>query len=160
MPDDWFIYFADLLVITIVTLALPINMLTKVVYVLALIDADSWSLSMTDFSPTNIIGVILFLVAASIFSLIVYYMMQQAHFSAFTSLQAEQSANSELRNAMRSIDTLQHLLPVCANCKKVRDDNGYWEQIDEYINAHSDVSITHSICPGCFSDLYSDFVEG
>ena len=47
MPDDWFIYFADLLVITIVTLALPINMLTKVVYVFALIGADAWSLSIT-----------------------------------------------------------------------------------------------------------------
>ncbi len=62
--------------------------------------------------------------------------------------------NNELRDALSHVKKLQGLLPICANCKKVRDDDGYWQQIDSYISEHSDVKITHGICPECFIKLY------
>jgi hypothetical protein len=51
------------------------------------------------------------------------------------------------------------LLPICASCKKVRDDNGYWNQIEAYIKVHSEADFTHSICPDSAKKLYPDFYE-
>ena len=56
---------------------------------------------------------------------------------------------TELQQALASVKTLSGLLPICAWCKKVRDDEGYWKQIESYIEAHSDAEFTHGICPEC-----------
>jgi transcriptional regulator with PAS, ATPase and Fis domain len=56
---------------------------------------------------------------------------------------------SELQEALSSIRTLRGLIPICAWCKKVRDDQGYWKRVEKFIEAHSDASFTHSICPAC-----------
>jgi PAS domain S-box-containing protein len=55
----------------------------------------------------------------------------------------------ELRNALSSIKTLSGLIPICARCKKVRDDKGYWNQVEEYIMEHSDATFSHGVCPEC-----------
>jgi HAMP domain-containing protein len=52
------------------------------------------------------------------------------------------------------IKTLSGLLPICASCKKIRDDKGYWKQIEGYIMAHSDAEFSHSICPECAAKYY------
>lgn len=51
---------------------------------------------------------------------------------------------------------LRGLLPMCSQCKKIRDDKGFWKQVDAYLEAHSDVTFTHGICPGCLKSLYGD----
>lgn len=56
---------------------------------------------------------------------------------------------SELQQALAKVKTLSGLLPICAWCKKVRDDEGYWKQIESYVEAHSDAEFTHGICPDC-----------
>ena len=55
----------------------------------------------------------------------------------------------ELRDALDKIKTLKGLLPMCAWCKKIRDDKGYWKRVEVYIKEHSDASFTHGICPEC-----------
>lgn len=62
----------------------------------------------------------------------------------------------ELRAAIDEVKTLRGLLPVCAHCKKIRDDNGYWQQMEQYISAHSDTQFTHTFCPECLQKLYPD----
>jgi len=57
------------------------------------------------------------------------------------------------------VKTLSGLLPICAKCKKIRDDNGYWNQIEAFISAHSDADFTHGICPDCSSALYPEMNE-
>jgi PAS domain-containing protein len=52
--------------------------------------------------------------------------------------------------------TLQRILPICANCKKIRNDQNYWEQIESYLRKHSDLRFTHGICPECTKILYPD----
>jgi tetratricopeptide (TPR) repeat protein len=64
------------------------------------------------------------------------------------------AAHGELEKAMSEIKALSGLLPICANCKKVRDDEGYWQQIEAYISMHSDARFSHGICPNCVSKLY------
>jgi len=151
---NWFIYFADILVITSITLALPTSSLSKAGYAATIILVDAIQLSQAPFPIETSMGVILILVIATIFAQIVYYKMQQAHLTSFLSLQREVAINEDLLNARNRIDTLQDLLPICAKCKNVRDDNGYWEQIEEYIDSHLHVNITHGICPDCFAELY------
>ncbi len=51
---------------------------------------------------------------------------------------------------------LRGLLPICAKCKKIRDDKGFWNQVDTYIEDHSQITFTHGICPDCMEDLYKD----
>lgn len=59
----------------------------------------------------------------------------------------------ELRAALAEVEILRALIPICAWCKKVRDDEGYWEEIDEYLEKHFHASYTHSICPSCVATL-------
>ena len=65
----------------------------------------------------------------------------------------------ELREALARIKTLSGMLPICASCKKIRDDKGYWSQIEEYISEHSDAAFTHGICPECMKKLYPDYYK-
>jgi PAS domain S-box-containing protein len=65
----------------------------------------------------------------------------------------------ELQDALGKIKTLSGLLPICASCKKIRDDKGYWNQIEAYIGDHSEAEFTHSICPECMKKLYPDFAD-
>ena len=65
----------------------------------------------------------------------------------------------ELREALNKVKTLSGLLPICANCKKIRDDRGYWNQIEAYIGKHSDARFSHGICPECARKLYPELYK-
>lgn len=62
----------------------------------------------------------------------------------------------ELQSALTQVKTLQGLLPICASCKKIRDDKGYWHQIESYLKTHADLDFTHGICNDCAQRLYPD----
>ena len=62
-----------------------------------------------------------------------------------------ESLNQKLQTALDEVKTLSGLLPICSWCKKIRDDDGYWQQIEKYIRAQSDAEFTHSICPDCYN---------
>jgi len=61
--------------------------------------------------------------------------------------------------ASAKIKTLSGLLPICSKCKKIRDDKGYWKQIEHFISIHSDAEFSHSICPQCAEELYGDLLS-
>ncbi len=62
----------------------------------------------------------------------------------------------DLRNALDEINVLQGILPICASCKKIRDDQGYWVQVEAYIHKHTEAQFSHGICPECTRKLYPD----
>ena len=66
---------------------------------------------------------------------------------------------AELQEALTRVKTLSGMLPICASCKKIRDDKGYWSRIEAYISTHSDVLFSHGICPDCEKKAYEDFEE-
>lgn len=66
---------------------------------------------------------------------------------------------TELQRTLTEVKTLSGLLPICANCKKVRDDHGYWQQIESYIADHSETQFSHGICPDCIKKLYPEQYE-
>jgi DNA-binding response OmpR family regulator len=65
----------------------------------------------------------------------------------------------ELQEALVNVKQLSGLLPICASCKNIRDDKGYWTQIEAYIHDHSQAEFTHGICPDCRKRLYGDILE-
>ena len=67
-----------------------------------------------------------------------------------------QDRTKELTETLDNVKTLKGLLPICASCKKVRDDQGYWTQIESYIYKHSDAEFSHGICPDCAQKLYPE----
>jgi len=77
--------------------------------------------------------------------------------------QAEEALKQErdnLQDALAEVKRLSGLLPICANCKNIRDDKGYWNQIEAYIRDHSEADFSHSICPECAKNLYPEFYKG
>ncbi len=65
----------------------------------------------------------------------------------------------ELRDALSQVRKLSGMLPICASCKKIRDDKGYWNQIEAYIRDHSEAEFSHGICPECMKKLYPEFCK-
>jgi CheY-like chemotaxis protein len=62
--------------------------------------------------------------------------------------------NEELQQALREVKVLRGLIPICASCKKIRNDGGFWQQIEEYIGEHSEAEFSHGICQPCLKKLY------
>jgi CheY-like chemotaxis protein len=67
-----------------------------------------------------------------------------------------QAKNHELAVALAQVKRLSGLLPICASCKKIRNDEGYWQQVEVYIHQHSEADFTHGICPDCMQKLYPE----
>jgi PAS domain S-box-containing protein len=65
----------------------------------------------------------------------------------------------DLKQAIENIQTLSGLLPICASCKKIRDDKGYWEAVEEYLLKHAKIRFSHGICPDCRDVLYPELVR-
>ena len=66
---------------------------------------------------------------------------------------------NELKDALAKIKTLSAMLPICSYCKKIRDDKGYWDQVDSYISKHTDTVFSHGMCPECAEKAMKEFEE-
>jgi len=66
---------------------------------------------------------------------------------------------AELKNALEKVDTLSGYLPICSSCKKIRDDQGYWEEVEKYISSHSKAQFSHTLCNECMQRLYPEEYE-
>jgi CheY-like chemotaxis protein len=64
--------------------------------------------------------------------------------------------NAELQEALAKVKLLSGLLPICAHCKKIRDDEGYWQQVEIYVKDHSEAEFRHGFCPDCIQELFPD----
>ena len=62
----------------------------------------------------------------------------------------------KLQNALSEVNTLQGILPICSHCKKIRDDEGYWQRVESYIGQRTATEFSHGICPDCVNEYYSD----
>jgi len=75
----------------------------------------------------------------------------------FADLMEVRRLNSELKEALHNVKVLSGLLPICASCKSIRNDKGYWKAVEEYITDNSEAHFSHSLCPACIDKLYPDF---
>ncbi len=65
----------------------------------------------------------------------------------------------DLQKALQEIETLRELLPICASCKKIRDDSGYWQEVEEYFRRRDHLDFSHTMCPDCAKRMYPDLWE-
>jgi two-component system cell cycle response regulator len=70
-----------------------------------------------------------------------------------------EEANRELKKALETIKTLKGLIPICAYCKKIRNDGGFWQQLEAYIKEHADVNFSHGICPECVKEHFPGYIK-
>ena len=70
-----------------------------------------------------------------------------------------QQKTMELQDALGKVKLLSGYLPICASCKKIRDDKGYWQAVESYIDSHSEAKFSHGICPECVQKLYPEFSD-
>jgi len=82
--------------------------------------------------------------------------LEAANASLAEQVETERALSASLKQALDRVKVLSGLLPICANCKKIRDDDGYWHQVEVYVERHSDASFSHGICPDCRQKLYPE----
>ncbi|MBF0558251.1 MAG: hypothetical protein HQL08_05680 [Nitrospirae bacterium] len=102
------------------------------------------------------------LALAALFIVVVLFLSWMLYCYVLKRRQAEEEKEkliNELRSALENVKQLSGLLPMCAACKKIRNDKGYWEQIEFYIREHSEAQFTHGICPECIKTLYPDYCD-
>ena len=83
----------------------------------------------------------------------------ESHLSLLDKSQALELANKELADSLSEIKVLRGMFPMCSFCKKVRDDNGYWRDVEEYIKTHSEADFSHGFCPECLKKYYPDYID-
>ena len=66
---------------------------------------------------------------------------------------------ADLQQAMEKVKALSGFLPICASCKKIRDEEGHWRQVEEYISTHSDAKFSHGMCPVCAEKIYPELTK-
>ena len=67
--------------------------------------------------------------------------------------------NAQLQNALDHVKTLQGIIPICAHCHKIRNDDQIWDDIENYLSEHTDARLSHGICPDCLKDNYAEFLD-
>jgi hypothetical protein len=89
----------------------------------------------------------------------VFFLMMNSKRAEANFLQAQSKLNgtvTDLKKALSEVKKLQGILPICAQCKKIRDDQGAWQGVEKYVRERSDVEFSHGICPECAEELYPD----
>lgn len=87
------------------------------------------------------------------------YLIDRSQRALARSNEQLQTQNDELQQAVAQVKELTGLLPICASCHSIRDDNGYWNQIESYISEHTEATFSHSLCPKCAQKLYPELCE-
>lgn len=120
--------------------------------VFSIISSMSFTLYEDVYGLSNFIGHILKLASYSfIYIAIIHIGLRKPYDLLFRDLKQNET---KLLNALTEIKTLSGILPICASCKKIRNDKGYWQMVEEYISEHSDAKFSHGICMDCAKKMY------
>lgn len=83
----------------------------------------------------------------------------ETHLALKEARDAQTKLIEDLQKALAHVKELSGMLPICAHCKKIRNDKGYWEQVEVYVTNHSEAQFTHGFCPDCIKTYYSEYIE-
>jgi hypothetical protein len=110
-----------------------------------------------DYEAMKWLRAVLWSRAAALSHVFVLVLMLVGNMALVSLMQAKHEEELRSQAALKNVRTLEGLLPICASCKKIRDDKGYWNQIEVYVRDHSNADFSHGICPDCVRRLYPDF---
>jgi hypothetical protein len=103
--------------------------------------------------------VVMSLVVVNVVGIILSWRINLERRNRYSVLMDLWNTNKKLEKALSEIKTLQGIVPICAKCKKIRDDKGYWKQLEEYMGTHLDAEFSHGLCPDCMRELYPEVAE-
>jgi len=159
-PADYIAILAwDILVIMGAYIATPIPVRLQIILAIFL-SSGSALLWFAHTMPPGItfknVTVLAAFIYANIFGIFVSGQLSQAQRKQFVLFRQEHQAKEALADALAEIKILRGVIPICASCKNIRDDEGYWRELEIYIRNHSEADFSHSICPDCMQKLYPD----
>jgi hypothetical protein len=117
---------------------------------------DVWlvALRRSILGPSAPTAIVVNFVMANVMGVMVAWYMNRLRRQQFYLVQREIGLRHGLEEALSQVKTLQGYLPICAHCKSVRNDEGYWQQVEVYVREHSDAEFTHGICPDCLKEHF------
>jgi K+-sensing histidine kinase KdpD len=124
---------------------------------IAIVSAATWFLA--DYILANHYSSHFYAFWNSVIRLISFVLIAVLVASIRRSLEYEKKVSADLQHSLNHIKRLHGMLPICASCKKIRNDKGYWEQIEQYISERSETEFTHGLCPECAMKLYPELME-
>ena len=107
-----------------------------------------------------IVSAVLVAIAFHLFVQHTYRQLGQQYFRSELLLRQRERLIRSLRQSLSNIRTLRGFIPICAHCKKVRDDEGFWHAVEHYLKEHSDAEFTHGICPQCSESMLREWRTG
>lgn len=156
-PDYPFASFPALLILVAVFFLVPLPIMSRAVVPLAIGLFESWYVLFRKALPfggqATILVTYWLLFYVGLVGSAQIFRTRRERFLGQLQLKRK---NDELERAQAQIKTLDRLLPICACCKKIRDDAGYWHQVEVYIRDHSETQFSHGLCPECVDRLYPD----
>jgi PAS domain S-box-containing protein len=137
-------------------IAVPLRVKDKVIGVIEVVDSSPGRFGPPDL---QLIESLAATAATAIENARLYERAQQEIAQRKRAEEEREAVIGDLQDALAQVKTLSGLLPICANCKRIRNDQGYWESVEVYVKEHSDAEFSHGICPECMRALYPDFCE-
>lgn len=98
-------------------------------------------------------------IVITLIALITEELRKRIHVKLRTSNAEKEEAINKLNKSIEEIRTLQGIIPICLNCKKIRDDKGYWQGVEEYVQHRTHARFSHALCPDCLKELYPEYAE-
>ncbi len=145
--------------VLLVYLALPIpSRLQTVPAAISSLGVFWWTFDSYESGITRL-GVALLLVGGNIVGYLVSSQLDIWQRQRFLAIRGQAEALGRLEQALAEVQTLQGILPICSHCKSVRDDGGYWHQVEVYMHRRSAAQFSHSICPDCMQRHYPEHAE-
>ncbi len=135
-------------------LAVPLRIKGRVIGVLEMVDTKAGRFTQADLALAEPLAAT---AAGAIENARLYEQVVQEAEARLRHMSELIRLNVELQEALAEVRTLSGLLPICAHCKSIRDDQGYWHRVEVYIQEHSEAEFSHGICPECLQALYSDY---
>lgn len=138
-------------------IAVPLQVKQNVIGVVEVVDSTPGRFSPTDL---RLIESLAATAATAIENARLYERARQEIAQRKQAEKEREAVIGELEEALTKVKTLSGLLPICANCKKIRDDEGTWHSMEVYVRERSDADFSHGVCPDCMRELYPWYVEG
>ena len=123
------------------------------------LDNENNTILLAGYSVTAVVGVLLILTGGVLLAR-KQALLQHSNQSLQQGIAERERLISDLQEANRQIKTLSGIVPICMYCKKIRDDKGYWNQLEKFISEHSAAQFSHGICPKCMKERHPEFLEG
>ena len=100
-------------------------------------------------------GIVMLIIAfllANLFGFIASYRLHKSRRQQFVLLRNERNTKKNLESALSEVKTLRGIIPICSVCRKIRNDEGYYESVEQYLKRHSGADFSHTLCPDCLSE--------